>query len=49
MTAYLDDLEVGASVSAYYGLTPRGYENPSNNIADLKRYLRQLKLTVKYY
>ena len=50
MEAYLEDLEAGeASVSAYYGLTTQGYENLSNNIADLKRYLRQLKSIVKYY
>ncbi len=50
MEAYLEDLEAGeASVSAYYGLTTQGYENLSNNIADLKRYLSQLKSIVKYY
>ena len=42
MEAYLEDLEAGeASVSAYYGLTTQGYENLSNNIADLKRYPNQ--------
>ena len=50
MKQYLADLEAGeASVSAYYGLTTQGYENLSNNIADLKRYLSQLKSIVKYY
>ena len=50
MEAYLEDLEAGeASVSAYYGLTTQGYENLSNNIADLKRYLSQFKSIVKYY
>ena len=50
MEQYLADLEAGeASVSAYYGLTTQGYENLSNNIADLKRYLSQLKSIVKYY
>ena len=50
MEQYLKDLEAGeASVSAYYGLTTQGYENLSNNIADLKRYLSQLKSIVKYY
>ncbi len=50
MEAYLEDLEEGeASISAYYGLTTQGYENLSNNIADLKRYLSQLKSIVKYY
>ena len=50
MEAYLADLEAGeASVSAYYGLTTQGYENLSNNIADIKRYLSQLKSIVKYY
>ena len=50
MEAYVADLEAGeASVSAYCGLTTQGYENLSNNIADLKRYLSQLKSIVKYY
>ena len=52
MEACLADLEQGeASVSAYYGLTTKGYENLSNNIAiaDLKRCLNQLKSIVKYY
>ena len=50
MKQYLADLEAGeASVSAYYGLTTQGYENLSNDIADLKRYLSQLKSIVKYY
>ena len=50
MKQYLADLEAGeASVSAYYGLTTQGYENLSNNIADLKRYLSQLKSIVKFY
>ena len=48
--AYLKDLEVGeASNSAYYSLTTQGCENLSNNIADLKRYLSQLKSIVEYY
>ena len=46
----LQDVEAGeGSVSVYYGLTTQGYENLSNNIADLKRYLSQLKSIVKYY
>tara|TARA_R100000152_G_C6662517_1_gene101023 strand:+ start:118 stop:429 length:312 start_codon:yes stop_codon:yes gene_type:complete len=50
MEQYLADLEAGeASINAYYGLTTQGYENLSNNIADLKRYLSQLKSIVKYY
>ena len=43
------DSPVRAAVSAYCGLTTQGYENLSNNIADLKRYLSQLKSIVKYY
>ena len=50
MEQYLADLEAGeASVSAYYGLTTQGYQNLSNNIADLKRYLSQHQYIVKYY
>ena len=44
---YLKDLEVGDSDSAFYTLTTQVCENLSNNIADLKRYLSQLKSIVK--
>ncbi|MBO90225.1 MAG: hypothetical protein CMP14_11935 [Rickettsiales bacterium] len=50
MQEYLDALEVGnAPVDAYYGLTPKGYENLSTNIAEVKRYIRQALSIIKYY
>lgn len=30
-------------------LTSKGYENLSGNIADIKRYIRQMLSIVKYY
>lgn len=50
MQVYLDDLNAGkAPVDAYYGLTPKGYENLSTNIAEIKRYIRQTISIIKYY
>ena len=34
---------------AYYALTTQQYENLSNNMAELKRYLRNILLIVEYY
>lgn len=50
MQQYLDDLKIGnAPVNAYYGLTPKGYENLSTNIAEIKRYIRQTISIIDYY
>lgn len=50
MQVYLDDLNAGkAPVDAYYGLTPKGYENLSTNIAEIKRYIRQTISIIDYY
>lgn len=50
MQVYLDDLKAGkAPVDAYYGLTPKGYENLSTNIAEIKRYIRQTISIIEYY
>lgn len=50
MQQYLDDLKIGnAPVNAYYGLTPKGYENLSTNIAEIKRYIRQSISIIDYY
>jgi len=50
MKIYLDDLNAGkAPVDAYYGLTPKGYENLSTNIAEIKRYIRQALSVIQYY
>ncbi|HAT63118.1 MAG TPA: hypothetical protein DCS66_00755 [Flavobacteriaceae bacterium] len=50
MAEYLADLEKGeAPAQAYYGLTNKGYENLSNNMGEVKRYIRQLLSINKYY
>ena len=50
MAAYLADLEKGEAPSqAYYGLTNKGYENLSNNMAEVKRYIRQVLSIIEYY
>ena len=50
MQEYLDDLNVGnAPTNVWYALTTKGYENLSINMADVKRYLRQVLSIVKYY
>ena len=50
MQEYLADLEEGnAPTNAYYGLSTRGYENLSNNMAEIKRYIRQVLNIVEYY
>jgi len=50
MREYLDDLDAGnAPVNAYYGVSPKGYENLSSNMAELKRYIRQVLSIIEYY
>ena len=50
MQEYLEDLEKGnAPSSAYYGLTTKGYENLSSNMAEVKRYIRQALSIIEYY
>ena len=50
MQEYLDDLNEGnAPTNALYPLTTKGYENLSTNMAEVKRYLRQVLSILKYY
>ena len=50
MKEYLEDLNEGnAPTNVWYALTTKGYENLSTNMADVKRYLRQVLSIVKYY
>jgi hypothetical protein len=50
MKEYLEDLSKGeAPAQAFYGLTNKGYENLSNNMAEVKRYIRQLLSINEYY
>ena len=50
MSEYLTDLVKGeAPTNVYYGISPTGYEHLSLNIAELKRYIRQVLSIVDYY
>ena len=50
MQEYLDDLNDGnAPSNAFYGLTSKGYENLSGNMAEVKRYIRQALSIIEYY
>ena len=50
MQDYLDDLNDGnAPTNVWYALTTKGYENLSTNMAEVKRYLRQVISILKYY
>ena len=50
MQEYLDDLNEGnAPTNVWYSLTTKGYEHLSTNMADVKRYLRQVLSILKYY
>lgn len=50
MEVYLKQLEDGsAPPTAYYSLTSKDYENLSMNMAELKRYLREVLGIVEFY
>jgi hypothetical protein len=50
MQTYLDDFNEGnAPTNVWYALTTKGYENLSTNMAEVKRYLRQVLSILKYY
>tara|TARA_R100001369_G_scaffold1065_3_gene3655 strand:- start:5507 stop:5914 length:408 start_codon:yes stop_codon:yes gene_type:complete len=50
MREYITEYDSGeAPAVAYYSLTSQGYENLSNNISDIKRYIRQNLAIIKYY
>jgi hypothetical protein len=50
MQDYLDDLNEGnAPTNVWYALTTKGYENLSTNMAEVKRYLRQVLSILEYY
>ncbi len=50
MKEYLQLIEEGkAPARPYYALTTKGYENISNNIADIQRYISNILLIVEYY
>jgi len=50
MKEYLALVEEGkAPRQAYYALTTKDYENISNNMAEIKRYTRDILAIVEYY
>ena len=50
MKEYVEDLEAGeAPVNVWYSLTTKGYENLSQNMAEVQRYIRQVLNIVGYY
>jgi len=50
MEEYLNDLRAGeAPVHAWYSLTTKGYENLSNNMAQIQRYIQQVLSIIEYY
>jgi hypothetical protein len=50
MREYVENYDTGdAPAVAYYSLTSQAYENLSNNLADIRRYIRQTLNIVKYY
>ena len=50
MREYLKLIEEGkAPRQAYYALTTKDYENISNNMAEIRRYTRDILAIVEYY
>lgn len=50
MRQYISDYDEGnAPAVAYYSLTAQAYENLANNLADIRRYIRQTLNIVQYY
>ena len=50
MNKYIHDLSNGeAPVNVWYALSTDGYKNISTNMAEIKRYIRQLLNVVYYY
>ena len=50
MRQYIENYDAGdAPAVAYYGLTAQAYENLANNLADIRRYIRQTLNIIKYY
>ena len=50
MREYIENYDAGeAPAVAYYSLTNQAYENLANNLADIRRYIRQSLNIIKYY
>ena len=50
MQEYLTDLEAGnAPIVIWYGITPDGYKSLAENIAILRRYIKEQQAIILYY
>ena len=50
MREYISNYDAGnAPAVAYYGLTAQAYESLANNLADIRRYIRQNLNIIQYY
>ena len=50
MREYIENYDAGdAPAVAYYSLTAQAYENLANNLADIRRYIRQNLNIIQYY
>ena len=50
MRQYIENYDKGnAPAVAYYSLTAQAYENLANNLADIRRYIRQTLNIIQYY
>ena len=50
MRQYIENYDEGnAPAIAYYGLTSQAYQNLANNLADIRRYIRQTLNIIRYY
>ena len=50
MREYIKNYDAGdAPAVAYYGLTSQAYESLANNLADIRRYIRQNLNIIQYY
>ena len=50
MREYIENYDAGnAPAVAYYSLTAQTYENLANNLADIRRYIRQNLNIIEYY
>ena len=50
MREYIENYDAQrAPAVAYYSLTNQAYENLANNLADIRRYIRQSLNIIKYY
>ena len=50
MREYIENYDAGSAPAvAYYSLTSQAYESLANNLADIRRYIRQNLNIIQYY